>query len=172
MSIPAGFSGCVIAPHGLIAWKHIFETARQHMVNAGLAISRRRPFIKTEQRTTFGLRQRFREDIVVAPELQHLCLKRWPVVTALYFLKWQNSHSKNENAMKLAPKCEKHKRRNSQCRHISRDQPGSLSSDPEALLPRLANSALPPVCEDLQRTPSTEPARSHPSSPGSVSLPE
>ena len=95
---PAGFSGCVITTHSFVARKYIFETARQYVVNARLAIGRGRPLIKTEQRTTLGLRQRLPEDIVLAPKLQHLCLEGWPVVTALNFFKCQYSHSKNNSA--------------------------------------------------------------------------
>ncbi len=61
--------------------------ACKHVVDTGLAIRRRRAFVKTELRTVFGRLERLREDIVLAPKLQHLFFKVWSVVTAINFFK-------------------------------------------------------------------------------------
>ena len=78
--IPAGFARHVVAAHGLVAREDVLERARQHMVDAGLAVRGRRTFIETELRAVFGLLERLLENVVLTPELQHLFLEGWSVV--------------------------------------------------------------------------------------------
>jgi len=51
------------------------------MVDTRLAVRRRRTFVETELRPTFGLTQGLFEYLVVTPERQHFLFKRRPVVS-------------------------------------------------------------------------------------------
>jgi hypothetical protein len=54
-------------------------------MDAGFAISGRRPFVEDVQRPSLAGRQAALEDIVLAPEFEDSLLQRRPLVAALYF---------------------------------------------------------------------------------------
>jgi hypothetical protein len=58
----------MITAHGFIARENVFESARQQVVNAGLAIGRRRPFIKDKFWPALAGIHRLMEDVVRFPE--------------------------------------------------------------------------------------------------------
>src|ERR1051325_855278 len=70
MGIPAATPRDMIAAHDLVAREHILEGARQHMVHTGLAICRRRSFIKNILGRTLTLLNGLLEDIGLLPKLQ------------------------------------------------------------------------------------------------------
>ena len=55
MSIPSGFAFHLESLHGLVAVEGIFDRTSEHMVNAGMAVSRRRSFEEYKLRTTLAL---------------------------------------------------------------------------------------------------------------------
>ena len=50
VGVPARFARHIEAPHGLVTRKGVFEAAREHMMNSGLAVGRRRAFVEAEVR--------------------------------------------------------------------------------------------------------------------------
>ncbi len=101
--VPARFTRHVISAHRLVARKNVLEAACQHMMDAGLAVGRRRALVETELRPVARCFQRLRKNIVLGPERQHLLLEVRSVVAALHFIKYgflvsQTRYSEYKNA--------------------------------------------------------------------------
>ena len=78
--IPAAFARRVVAAHGFETRINVFERARQHMMNAGLAVGRGGAFVETETRPPATLLDGPVENRARFPERQHRLLQRRPVV--------------------------------------------------------------------------------------------
>ena len=72
----AGRARRVVAAHGLVAREHVLERARQHVMDAGLAVRGRRPLVETVLRPALAGPKRFRERVVLAPEREDALLER------------------------------------------------------------------------------------------------
>ena len=71
MSIPAGFTRGVIAFHRLETRDNILHDARENMTDMRLAVSGRGSVVEREFFAVLGLFQRFFENAILFPELQH-----------------------------------------------------------------------------------------------------
>ncbi len=89
--VPAGFSRHVVAAHGLVARVDVLEAPGQDVMDTGLAVCGRWPFIEREQRPALAHVQRLLEDVVLAPEFEYFGLDRRPVVPAFDFAKTHDS---------------------------------------------------------------------------------
>ena len=79
--VPAGFARAVEAAHRLVARIEVLERAREHVVDAGPPVRRRRAFVEHELRARRTLGHDAAEDILAAPELEYSLLELGPVVT-------------------------------------------------------------------------------------------
>ena len=74
--VPAAAPRDVVAAHDLVAREHILESARQHVVDAGLAIGSRRPLEEDVLRSALSLCNGLLEDVLRLPEFQDSLLHR------------------------------------------------------------------------------------------------
>ena len=72
MGVPAGLAAHLESLHGLVAVECVFYRARQNMVDARMAVGRRRPLEEDELRAALALVHRFMEHVVLIPFLQYL----------------------------------------------------------------------------------------------------
>ena len=108
--VPASLARHIVATHCLVAREYILEAARQHMVDARLAICSWRAFVKAELRIALGRLERFGKHVILTPERQHLGFEIWPVVSTCYFFKRQDFNSpkrKRPGRQRLAPGAKK-----------------------------------------------------------------
>src|SRR6185312_1427662 len=82
--VPTRSALTVKAAHRLIAGEQVLEGARQHVVDAGAAVRRGRPFVEYELRSALTLTQRPLKDVLAAPEVEDSRLGGRTVVT------WRN----------------------------------------------------------------------------------
>ena len=68
--VPAALTIHAVAFQGLVAAKKVFHRTAHHVVDAGLAIGRRRPFVEYERMSRVALLDGLLEDAFVLPELQ------------------------------------------------------------------------------------------------------
>src|SRR6185436_13107240 len=69
--VPAGFARTVEAAHGLVAREQILERAREHVMDAGPAVGRRRALVEHELRTRGALDHQASEHVLAAPEVEN-----------------------------------------------------------------------------------------------------
>jgi hypothetical protein len=74
MSVPTGLARTVKALHRLVAQDEILESARQHMMDARLAVGGRRPFVEDEFGPADAGLQSSAENVLRLPELQDALL--------------------------------------------------------------------------------------------------
>ncbi len=91
VGVPAGLARAVEAAHVLVAREHVLERTRQHVVDAGLTVGRRRPFVPGVERPALALLHALGEHVLVTPEGQHLLLERGPVVASTDFFEAHRS---------------------------------------------------------------------------------
>ncbi len=82
--IPAAFTQYVMAGHNLVTREDILERTRQHVMDTGSAIRRRRSFVKDVARPLFTLRERALERFILPPESKLLLLQLWDVHAGRY----------------------------------------------------------------------------------------
>ena len=72
MGIPAAATLHIVALHGVVAREDVLEGTRQHMVDAGPAIGRRRPFVEDIFRPALAFAHAALEDIALPPQFEDL----------------------------------------------------------------------------------------------------
>src|SRR5690606_36528746 len=78
--VPARFARTVEAAHRLVARVQILERAREHVVNTGAAVGRRRAFVEDEFRPVAAGLDDALEHALAPPELENVLLERGTVV--------------------------------------------------------------------------------------------
>src|SRR5690606_19215075 len=86
MRIPAGFTLYLKALHGFVAAYHIFQSTRNHMVNTGHSICRRRPFVKHKCRRIFSFGNTFLKEISFFPNASPLLLYGGHIQLFIFFV--------------------------------------------------------------------------------------
>lgn len=79
VAVPAGLAGHVVAAHGPEAGEHVLEDAGFDVVRAGHAVRGRRALVEHPLGASLGLLKGLREDLAVAPEVEHVVLQRGQV---------------------------------------------------------------------------------------------
>src|SRR2546425_546274 len=73
--VPAGLALDTIAAHRLVAREQVLEGARQHVMDAGARVGRRRAFVEDVGPVLRPLLDALAEDIVLLPEAEDLLLQ-------------------------------------------------------------------------------------------------
>jgi len=76
MRIPSRFSGNQVSLHGLVTADDILYGTAEYMVHTGLAVNRRRAFIKRKNICGRSIIESFSENLMVIPVRQHLRFNR------------------------------------------------------------------------------------------------
>ena len=75
VGVPAGLALHAVAAHGLVAAEAVLDGARQHVVHAGAAVGRGRPFIKGEAGRVGPVGELGREDLLTLPVVEDAALE-------------------------------------------------------------------------------------------------
>ncbi len=84
--VPAALALDAVALHGLVARDQILESPRQHVVEAGPAVGRRRPLVEDERVVLRSLLDRPLERPRPAPEREHLLLQLRELYPGVYLI--------------------------------------------------------------------------------------
>ena len=87
MGVPSGAARAVVPAHGLVAREHVLEGAREDVVDPGLPVGGRRPFVPDVERPSLGVPLTGLEHTMGAPPVEDLPLDPDAVVAAVDFLK-------------------------------------------------------------------------------------
>ena len=85
VSVPAGLALDVETAHGLVAAHHVLDGACHHMVDAGLAVGRRRTLEKHKRRSALACGERASEKVAGIPVGKHFAVDIGKVYAVIFF---------------------------------------------------------------------------------------